>query len=97
MGGDRALSIEGGVLGLKNDEEFVALTNFSFKVLHFVGDRDIGKYRPIFTEIILYINNCCIMLYSFKMTIKLTLCLYGKYYVGPKKLFYCIIFMQNDY
>ena len=51
MGGDRALSIEGGVLGLKNEEEFVALTNFSFKVLHFVGDRDIGKYRPIFMYI----------------------------------------------
>ena len=50
MGGDRAMTVEGGVLGLKN-EEFVALTNFSFKVLHLVGDRDIGKHRPIFTYI----------------------------------------------
>ena len=47
MGGDRTISVEGGVLGLKNEEEFFALTNFSFKVLHFVGDRDIGKHRPI--------------------------------------------------
>ena len=68
MGGDRAMTVEGGVLGLKN-EEFVALTNFSFKVLHFVGDRDIGKHRPIFTQIILDINNYCTVLYSFKMTI----------------------------
>ena len=42
MGGDRAIVVEGGALGVKDGDEFCALTNFAVHVLHFVGDRDIG-------------------------------------------------------
>ena len=34
---------EGGLLGSKIGTHFFAIVNFTFKIMHFIGDDDLGK------------------------------------------------------